>query len=88
MKTPWENKVYKKFYFIIGLCTGFELKKPVFLKRNRFEKKTGYKLKRKKKFGFETGFKKSKPVSKNSKKTVFLDFIFKDFHEIKYLFWL
>ena len=44
----------------VELCTGFELKKPVFFKRNRFEKKTGDKLKRKKKIGFETGFQKIK----------------------------
>ena len=34
------------------LCIGFNMKKPVFKKRNRFEKK-GFKLKRKKKNGFD-----------------------------------
>ena len=77
--------------FKLGLYTGFELKNTFFLKRNRLEKKSVYKLKRKKKISFETGFKNQnwfeflQPVSKNSKKTdKFLDFIFKDFNEIKY----
>ena len=41
------------------------MKNLFFLRRNRFGKKNGFNLKRKKKIGFENGFKIIIPVTKN-----------------------